>query len=277
MPQPDLDAQRDEAPLRHVDVLLEHMMEEKGLEDVHVRAGEMNMHQGAETGDKHLRALPVGRREEEVVVTVDRRAVRLHGRGRRRWRRRLVFHDVVFPQHALDKTSHALAQRVQPIQHLLLQHLHARHPRAHADDVVVERARVAQDARARIEHAHDLPTSSERAETHAAAHPFPQRHQVRPDGDLVAQAAVSEPGGHDLVEDEKRAGLGGRGAEEAQEGVVAGDGAAGAEHGFDEDGGEGVGGDGVEDGAGGGDVVVGGQDEVVGEVEARFGGGVVGF
>lgn len=74
----------------------------------------------------------------------------------------------------------------------------------------------------------------------------------------MAQAPVPEPRRHDLVEDQKGPALGGCGAEVLQEGGGAGDGAAGAEHGFDEDGGEGGrGGEGGEDGAGGGDVVVG--------------------
>ncbi len=94
----------------------------------------------------------------------------------------------------------------------------------------------------------------------------------------MPKAAVAEPRGHDLVEDEERPGLGCRSAEEAQEGRVAGYGAAGAEHGLDEDGGEGVWGLGGEEGAGGGDVVVRGEEEVVGEVEGpgRFGVGRVG-
>jgi len=80
VPQPDLDAQRDEAPLRHVDVLLQHMVEEQGLQDVPIRAGEVNMHEGAEAGDVHLGATPVVLRKEVMVVidvTIRHEAVRL--------------------------------------------------------------------------------------------------------------------------------------------------------------------------------------------------------
>lgn len=60
--------------------------------------------------------------------------------------------------------------------------------------------------------------------------------------------------------------------EVAQEGLGAGDRAAGAEEGFHEDGGEGVGGQGGEQGAGGGDGVAGADEEIVGEVHVGVGG-----
>lgn len=85
----------------------------------------------------------------------------------------------------------------------------------------------------------------------------------------MAPAAVGEPRRHDLVEDEECVVRGRRLAQEAEEGEAAGDGAAGAEEGFDEDGGEAVRREGVEKGAGAGDVVVGAEDPVVGEVHVR--------
>lgn len=80
-----------------------------------------------------------------------------------------------------------------------------------------------------------------------------------------------EARGHDFVDDEEGAEVRCCGAEVLEEGWVAGDAAAGALHGLDEDGGEGVRGQGGEDGRGGGDVVVGCYQEGVREVSGELG------
>ncbi len=57
----------------------------------------------------------------------------------------------------------------------------------------------------RIEQRHHISPPAKRPETHPSPDPFPQRHQVRPDVQFVAQAAVRQPRGHDFVEDQQRA------------------------------------------------------------------------
>lgn len=49
----DLDAKGDKASWGEVDVLLEHVVEEEGLEGVFVGAGEVDAEEAADAGDGH--------------------------------------------------------------------------------------------------------------------------------------------------------------------------------------------------------------------------------
>ena len=91
---------------------------------------------------------------------------------------------------------------------------------------------------ARVVALHHVGAPAEGAEGQAAAEVLAQRGHVGPDAEQRLAAAEGQARGHHLVEDQQRAALVGQHAQAVQKIDFAGDAAARAQHGLDQDGGQ---------------------------------------